>query len=178
MQQLTLDFAKPVPRYNVVIMAVLLLLATVITTLFVFEQQRLSDEIRQANQQAAGAERAGELRSRISPELELQMSAAYQIQHTLNMPWEEMLNALEQAQQENQGIRLLSIQPKPEKGEVLIVGIAPEFGVLVKYINSLRQQHGLGEAVLLNQHWEQNSNAADVTGQDNLMFNLSVIWVP
>lgn len=173
MQQLTLDFCRPVPRYDVVIMAVLLLLATLITTFFVFQHQRLSDEISQINQQVAGVKHSGELQSRISPELDLQMSAAYQIQHTLNMPWEAMLNALEQAQQENQGIKLLSIQPKPEKGEVLIVGIAPEFGVLVKYINNLSQQHGLGEAVLLNQHWEQS----EVTGQGDLMFNLSVVWM-
>lgn len=177
MQQLALDFAKPVPRYNAVIMMALLLLATLITTFFVLQQQQLSDEIHHANQQAAGLKNAGELHSKISPELELQMSAAHQIQHTLNTPWESMLNALEQAQQESQGIRLLSIQPKPEKGEVLIGGIAPEFDVLVKYINSLRQQHGLGEAVLLNQHWEQNSNGADEAGQDSLMFNLSVVWL-
>lgn len=177
MQQLALDFAKPIPRYDAVIMMVLLLLATLFTTFFVFQQQRLSDEIYHANQQAAGVRNAGELRSKISPELELQMSAAHQIQHALNTPWESMLNALEQAQQENQGIRLLSIQPKPEKGEVLIAGIAPEFDVLVKYLNSLRQQHGLGDAVLLNQHWEQSGNAADVAGQDNLMFNLSVAWL-
>lgn len=177
MQQLALDFAKPVPRYNVVIMMVLLLLATLVTAFFVYQQQQIRDEIDHTNQQAAGVGNAGELRARISPELELQMSAAHQIQHMLNTPWGTMLNALEQAQKENQDIKLLSIQPKPEKGEVLITGISPEFDVLVEYINSLRQQHGLGEAVLLNQHWEQSDNVTNEAEQDNLMFNLSVVWL-
>jgi hypothetical protein len=70
------------------------------------------------------------------------------------------------------------LQPKPEKGEVLITGTALEFDDLVKYLNSLRKQPGFGDAILLNQHWEQNGDASNADGQDNLMFNLSVVWLP
>lgn len=178
MKTLALDFANPVPRYNAVMIAVLLLLAGLIATFFVLQQQRLSDEIDRINQQVAGAQNTGRPKSGANPELERQMSAARQTQRALNIPWERMLNALEQAKQDNAGIRLRSLQPKPEKGEVLITGTAPEFDALVKYLNSLRQEKGLGDAILLNQHWDQNGDAANADGQDNLMFNLSVVWLP
>lgn len=178
MKQLALDFANPVPRYNAVIIAILLLLVGSIANFFVLQQQQINGEIDRINHQAAGAQKAGRAQSGANPELERQVSAARQVQRALNMPWEPMLNALEQAKQDNPSIRLLSMQPKPEKGEVLINGTAPEFDALVKYLNSLRQQPGLGDAVLLNQHWEQNGDEANADGQDGLMFNLSVVWLP
>jgi hypothetical protein len=178
MKTLALDFANPVPRYNTVMIVVLLLLAGSVMTFFVLQQQKFVGEIDRINRQVAGAKNAGSVKSALNPELERQTSAARQTQRALNIPWEGMLNALELAKQGNAGIRLRSLQPKPEKGEVLITGTALEFDDLVKYLNSLRKQPGFGDAILLNQHWEQNGDASNADGQDNLMFNLSVVWLP
>ena len=177
MQHLALDFTKPVPRYNAAVMVCLFLCVVLITAFFVLQQRQLSNEIARINRQKTGVQDAG-TPARSTPDLERKISATHQTLRALNMPWEPMLSALQQSQQENPNIKLLSIQPKPEKGEVLIAGVAPEFDALVKYLNSLRQQPGLGDAVLLNQHWEKNVGAENAVGQDVLMFNLAVMWLP
>ena len=177
MPYLALDFTRPVPRYNLIVMGVLFVLVALMTAFFVFQQQQLNDVMKRKNSQTTSMENV-QTQSKANPDLERQLSAAQQTQRSLNMPWESMLAALEQSQRENVSIKLLSIQPKPEKGEVLITGEAPEFDASVKYLNSLRQQPGLGDAVLLNQHWEQTAGAENSTEHDKLMFNLSVIWLP
>jgi hypothetical protein len=177
MQHLALDFTKSAPRYNAVVVVCLFLCVALITAFFVLQQQQLSNEIARITRQKTGVQVAG-IPAKSSPDLERKISATHQTLRALNMPWEPMLSALEQAQQENPNIKLLSIQPKPEKGEVVISGVAPEFDALVKYLNSLRLQPGLGDAVLLNQHWEQNGGAENAAGQDKLMFNLAVVWLP
>ena len=173
MRYLALDFAKPTPRYNIAVMWGLLLSVSLTMAFFVIQQQHFTGEIRRISQQKVGMQ--ARVTSKTNPDIALQLSAAQETQRALNMPWEKMLSALEQAQQENPSIRLLSVQPKPEKGVILISGVTAEFDVLVKYLNSLRQQPSLGDAVLLNQHWEQDVSA---TSQDKLMFNLSVAWLP
>jgi nitrate reductase NapAB chaperone NapD len=177
MHHLELDFTRPVPRYNQVLLGALLVLVIVLTTFFVYQQQLLSKEIDRKKNQIINKQDF-KSRNMHNPELERQAGEAHQTQRNLNIPWGSMLSALESAQKENLNIRLLSVQPKPEKGEVLIAGEATEFDALVNYLNSLRQQPGMGDAVLLNQHWEQSIDVEDTVKHDKLMFNLSVIWLP
>lgn len=177
MLNLELDFTKSVPRYNATLLGALFLLITLVAAFFIYQQQLLSKEIQRKNSQLSNAQHVRS-QDKANPDLERQLSEGYQTQRSLNMYWEPMLSALEHAQQENASIKLLSIQPKPEKGELLIAGEASEFDALVKYLNSLRQQSGLGEAVLLNQHWEQSASDENSAKYDKLLFNLSVIWRP
>jgi hypothetical protein len=177
MHHLELDFTQPVPRFNQFLLGSWLVLVILLATFFVYQQQLLNKEIERQKNQIMSKQDFNP-QNKLNPELERQMSEAHQIQRNLNLTWESMLSSLESAQKENLSIMLLSVQPKPEKGEILISGEAPEFEALVRYINSLRQQPSLGDAMLLNQHWEKSIGDKDAVKNDKLMFNLSVIWLP
>lgn len=175
MQHLTLDFTRPAPRYSVAMMWGLLLCFGLVTIFFVVQQQQLSNEINRIHQKNLAAQETNRP-VKINPDVAFQLSAVQKTQYALNIPWEKMLTALEQAQLENLKVQLLSVQPKPEKAEILISGVVLSFDELAKYMNSLRLQPGLGDVVLLSQHWEQNVDSDNIVTQDQLMFNLSVVW--
>jgi hypothetical protein len=159
------------------VIGALFLLIAIVTTFLVYQQQLMSKKIERSYSQAIN-ERDTRPQLKVNPDLERQLSVARQTQRSLNVHWEIMLSALEQVQQENPSVKLLSIQPQPEKGQVLIAGEVSEFDALIKYLNKLRQQPSLGDAMLLNHHWEQSINAENAVAYDKLVFNLSVIWLP
>lgn len=177
MPLLALDFVQPAPRYNMAVMVSLLSLSVLTAGILLIQQQQWADEITKKNSQATHVKKI-EFTRGVNMDEALSVKHAHQVQNTLNQPWGVLFKALEQAQMDNPDVRLLSVQPKPEKRQVLISGAVPEFDELVKYTNSLREQTGIGEISLLNQHWEESADN-DHSGQsEKLMFNISVIWLP
>jgi hypothetical protein len=96
--------------------------------------------------------------------------AAQEAQHALNMPWNDLLHALEQAQSRNGKISLIAVQPNPVKGEVTVNGEAEDFNVLMDYVKSLREQKVFSDVVLINQRWVEED------GEQRLGFALSAGW--
>ena len=96
--------------------------------------------------------------------------AALQAQRFLNMPWNALLNALEQGQGQNGRISLIAVQPNPGKGEVAVSGEAADFTALMDYVKALRGQKVFSDVVLVNQRWVEED------GQQRLGFTLSAGW--
>ncbi len=177
MPNLALDFVKPAPRYSMLVMTSLLSVLALTAIVLVLQQRQWAGEINEKNSQANLAGKTTMSAGAVQNEA-LGIKYAHQVQQALNQPWHSLLNALEQAQKDNNGIKLLSIQPKPERRQVLLGGQANEFDALMQYLESLRKQPGLGEVVLLNQHWEESAASEDSGQAEMLIFNLSAIWQP
>lgn len=177
MPLLTLDFVQPSPRYNMVLIITLFMLSLLTAVVLLTQQQQWAEEIKKKNSQVTTVKQSA-LSTAITMEEALKIKHAHQVQSTLNRPWSVLFKALEHAQEDNPSVRLLSVQTKPEKGQVLLAGEVPEFDALVKYTNSLREQAGLGEISLLNQHWEITADNEHAEQNEKLMFNISVIWLP
>jgi hypothetical protein len=99
-----------------------------------------------------------------------EIRAVQEAQHALNMPWNDLLHALEQAQSRNGKISLIAVQPNPVKGEVAVSGEAADFNVLMDYVKSLREQKVFSDVVLVNQRWVEED------GEQRLGFALSAGW--
>ena len=98
---------------------------------------------------------------------------AREAQQALQMPWNAMLGALEQVQSRSFGIHLLSVQPNPAKGEVMLEGEAKDFSTLMDYVKDLRAQPQFSDVVLVNQR------LADAAESENrLAFTLLAQWKP
>lgn len=177
MPLLALDFVQPAPRYNMVLIIILLMLSLLTAVVLLTQQQQWAEEIKTKNSQVTTLNQPA-LSVAISMDEDSKIKHAHQVQSMLNQPWSVLFNALEHAQADNPAVRLLSVQTRPEKGQVLIAGEVPEFDVLVKYTNSLREQAGLSEVSLLNQHWEVTADNEHADQKEKLMFNISVIWLP
>lgn len=99
-----------------------------------------------------------------------EIRAALEAQHFLNMPWNALLSALEQAQSQNGKISLIAVQPNPAKGEVAVSGEAADFTALMDYLKTLRGQKVFSDVVLVNQR------RVEEDGQQRLGFTLSAGW--
>ncbi len=177
MPLLALDFVQPAPRYNMVLIITLFMLSLLTAVVLLTQQQQWAEEIKKKNSQVTTVKKSA-LSKAITMDEALKIKHAHQVQSALNQPWSVLFKALEQAQADNPAVRLLSVQTRPEKGQVLLAGEVPEFDALVKYTNSLREQTGIGEISLLNQHWETSADNEGSEQNEKLLFNISVIWLP
>lgn len=91
--------------------------------------------------------------------------------HALDMPWNALFGALERVQATSSGVYLLSVQPNPDKGEVVLGGEAENFSILMNYVKALRAQPQFYDVVLVNQRL-----APESTGQGHLVFTLLAQW--
>ncbi len=171
MPTLDLNFAQPCRRFNPTLMWVLATLFLAIAGTLLYQQQSLTQQIEAHN--ASTASPVAKSMAAPSPALIHSIALAHETQHALNLAWLPMLKALEQVQQANPEIKLLSIQPNPSKSEIVITGQTAKFDDLVQYQNSLHTQ-GLGEAVLLN----QRSDVLDTGAKSTIGFTLAVGWKP
>jgi len=96
---------------------------------------------------------------------------AREAQQALQMPWDAMLGALEHVQSGSFGIHLLSVQPNPAKGEVVLEGEAKDFSTLMDYVKNLRAQAQFSDVVLVNQRLVEASES-----QTGLAFTLQAQW--
>jgi hypothetical protein len=163
MKRLQLDFSPYSTRLRNIVGGVSLVACLLAGFWLLAGQRNLNERISQYQDQSVG--RTG-LRSTPSIE-ERQADEAVQ---ALNMPWDTMLSALEQVQATNSGVHLLTVQPNPAKGEVLLGGEAEDFSILMDYTKALRAKPQFSEVVLVNQR------LADEDSQTRLAFTLLAHW--
>lgn len=164
MKHLQLDFSPYSPRLRNIVGGVTLVACLLAGFWLLADQRNLNEQISQYQDQSIG--RAG-LRRPIASAEERQADEAVR---ALNMPWETMLNALEQVQATSAGVHLLTVQPNPAKGEVLLGGEAEDFSILMDYTKALRAKPQFSEVVLVNQR------LADENSQTRLAFTLVGHW--
>ncbi|HEY3299302.1 MAG TPA: hypothetical protein VGJ90_00875 [Methylophilaceae bacterium] len=172
MPTLDLNFAQPCRRFSPTLMWILAALLLAIAGALLYQQQLLKQQI----EAKTNTSTAGPITKSVvpqSPALMHSIALAHETQRALNLAWLPTLKALEQVQQANPEIKLLSIQPSPSKSEIVITGQTAKFDDLVQYQNSLHKQ-GLGEAVLLSQH----SDVLDTGAKSTIGFMLAVGWRP
>lgn len=81
---------------------------------------------------------------------------AKQTQQRLNLPWMSMLSALEKVKQNNPAIQLVRINPNPSRSEIKLSGEAAAFSDITQLLTDLRAASAFSDAVLVNQHLEQD----------------------
>jgi hypothetical protein len=171
MPNLDLNFAQPCRRFNPTLMWILTILFLAFAGTLLYQQQSLTQQIEA--HKASTASPIAKSMAAPSPPLMHSIALAHETQHSLNLAWLPMLKNLEQTQQANPEIKLLSLQPNPSKSEIVITGQTAKFDDLVQYQNSLHKQ-GLGEAVLLN----QRSDVLDTGAKSTISFTLALGWKP
>lgn len=172
MPTLDLNFAYPCRRFNPTLMWLLATLLAALAGALLYQQQSLTQKI-EAKTNANTVTHVAKSATTPSPVVMHSILLAHETQHALNLAWLPLLKTLEQVQQANPEIKLLSIQPNPSKSEIVITGQTAKFDDLVQYQNGLHT-HGLGEAVLLNQRSEVLATGA----QSTIGFTLAVGWKP
>lgn len=178
MPTLDINFAQPCRRFNQQLMLLLAILLTVFLGALLHQQQSLTQQIA-AKTYANKLNNTTKPEATSSPTLLHSIALAHETQHALNLAWLPLLKELEQVQQANPEIKLLSIQPNPSKADIVITGQTAKFDDLVQYQNSLHT-NGLGEAVLVNQRTDVlNNNAGDQnTSKQIIGFTIAVGWKP
>lgn len=177
MPPLDLNFAQPCRRFNLSLMLMLAIMLAIIAAFLVYQHQSIAQQITaKSNTRSTGSLTTVE----VAPSATLlhSIALAHETQHALNRSWMLMLNTLEQVQIANPEVKLLSIQPNPGKSEIIITGQTAKFDDLVQYQNSLHNQVGLGEAVLLNQRTDVLETNDARTPKSLIGFTLAVGWKP
>lgn len=169
-QPLDLDFARKCKPYPLTWMWLLAAVFWLLLGIVVYQWQQVKTDL------AAQSALAGvDIKARdatLAPGLKQSIQLAHQTQQALNVPWDDMLAALEKAQVATPDIRVLSIKPQPKSADIQITGVVQDFSVLAQYIASLKAQTEFSDAVLVSQRWEEAS-----IGQVKMHFRLTVKWV-
>lgn len=92
----------------------------------------------------------------------------------LNIPWHSLLTTLEQVQTQHPQIKLVSVQPNPNKNALILSAEASNFAAMMAYVESLKQQKTLQQVTLLNQNAVENDNEGQA--HKALAFTLHAEW--
>ena len=168
MKRLQLDFSPYSTRLRNIVGGVTLVACLLAGFWLLADQRNLNERISQYQDQQYQDQSVGRTGLRSTPSIEERQ--ADEAVQALNMPWDTMLSALEQVQAKNSGVHLLTVQPNPTKGEVLLGGEAEDFSILMDYTKALRAKPQFSEVVLVNQR------LADEDSQTRLAFTLLAHW--
>lgn len=169
MKRLQLDFSAYRPRQRRLAGTLAALLAGALIVVLLLQYRAISARIAQheAAAQAARPLLTG-ITAQPSEAQQRELTLALAAQRVLNLPWEPLLAALEQAQGDK--VHLLALQPIPLRGELVLSGEAESFKALMDYLQQLRAQPVFAEVTLVNQR-----QLAD-DGQHRLAFTLAAEW--
>ncbi len=84
----------------------------------------------------------------------LEVEQANQVVRQLDLPWNELLNAVETS--EEKSIALLSLEPDLRKGTVKISGEAKDFKALLNYVKQLSTREVFSSVMLQNHQIRQD----------------------
>lgn len=80
------------------------------------------------------------------------LKLAQQTQQQLDLPWMQMLKALETVKASNPHIAILSISPNKNRAEIKLTGQTAEFSDITSFLDALRTNNSFTDAVLVSQH--------------------------
>jgi hypothetical protein len=166
MKRLQLDYSPYTNNLRKVLGGVTLAACFLVGFWLLAEQRHLNEKISHYEAQAGLSAVSQTARATITSAERQAGEATY----ALNMPWESMLEALEQVQAANPGVHLLAVQPNPNKGEVQLGGEADDFSALMSYKKALRTKPQFVEVVLVNQR------LANENSPTKLAFTLLADW--
>lgn len=92
----------------------------------------------------------------------------------LNIPWHSLLTTLEQVQMQHPQIKLVSLQPNPNKNTLILSAEASHFAAMMTYVESLKQQKTLQQVTLVNQAALENDSEGQAS--KTLAFTLQAEW--
>lgn len=170
MKQLQLDFSPYQARLRNTLGGAALVVCLLAGFALLASQRNLDQRIARyaAQQEQPGKRGANAARD---PLLLAEEKQAREAGSALNMPWNPLLGALEHVQSVSSGIHLLSVQPNPAKGEVMLGGEAENFSTLMDYVKALRAQAQFSDVVLVNQRLTEEAES-----QTRLAFTLQAQW--
>lgn len=98
-----------------------------------------------------------------------QQKLAQSVADSLNLPWYELLEALESVKQQHPEVYLREVLPDASRQQVVISGDVKQLGALLAYIDSLNQHRLFSDALLVSQQ-----QAVPVS--NGMAFSLKVLW--
>jgi hypothetical protein len=143
MQRLELDFVRhrPAPPWaGRLLLAIALAFAADVGYSFVKTQQAFTAH----KALLAKLEPRGAKKARIAPE---ELAAARDTVQRLSMPWDNLFSALEHAASDQ--VALLSIEPDPKAGTVVISGDSKDYLAALSYVLNLSREDKLSRVQLL-----------------------------
>lgn len=156
-KKVNLDFAEK-SYINTNMWAWCLLMAALLAVGFLYTQyQHTTEKIKQAEAKVQLSTLAKPNLS-VVPELEDKIKLAQQTQHQLNLPWMQMLAALETVKAANPHIALLNISPNKSRAEIKITGETAQFSDITHFLDDLRTNASFTDAVLVSQHLEDDQS--------------------
>ena len=170
MKQLQLDFSQYQARLRNTVGGAALVACLLGGFALLASQRSLNQQIAQYDVQHEGVAVS---RTAHDPLMLAEEKQAREAERALNMPWNPLFGALEQVQTVSSGIHLLSIQPNPVKGEVVLGGEAENFSILMDYVKALRAQPQFPDVGLVNQRL-----ADPAASESRLAFTLQAQWKP
>ena len=98
------------------------------------------------------------------------LKLAQRTQQALDLPWIQMLQALEAIKKENPNIAILSISPNKNRGEIKLTGQTANFTDLTHFLDALRTNENFNDAALVSQH------LADEQAKLLYVFEINLGW--
>jgi hypothetical protein len=105
-----------------------------------------------------------------APDIQDKLELAQQTQQQLDLPWMQMLKALETVKVANPNIDILSISPNKNRAEIKLTGQTAEFSDLTAFLDALRTNSNFSDAVLVSQH------LADEQAKLLYVFEINLAW--
>jgi len=157
--KINLDFAENTQLNNTlwtwVVLAVTLLAMALLYTQYQDTNKKISDQINLAESRAQSKSIA-KPNLAAAPAMQDKLRLAQQTQQQLDLPWMQMLKALETVKLANPNIAILGISPNKSRAEIKLTGQTAEFSDLTNFLDALRNNSNFTDAVLVSQHLEDD----------------------
>ena len=170
MRKLDLDFVKlrPIwPWTRWVLFAIAAAFAVDLTVTFITVSTRIAKNEALLDENKRSAQRASRQAPARAPSPE-EMRIAEETIQRLSMPWDKLFRSLESSASD--GITLLSIDPEPKNGTVLIQGEAANYRAALDYVALLANA-----GALQRPHLVRHERRQDDTG-DTVLFSILASW--
>lgn len=133
------------------ILAIALLAMILLYMQYQDTSKKISEQISLAENKAQ-SENARKPSLATAPTILDTLKLAQQTQQQLDLPWMQMLKALEAVKATNPQIAILSISPNKNRAEIKLTGQTAEFSDITSFLDALRTNSSFTDAVLVSQH--------------------------
>ncbi|MFW5450508.1 MAG: hypothetical protein ACKE9I_02815 [Methylophagaceae bacterium] len=171
MTMLTLDFSKQKQRRrqqsNLILVTILILIAFGL----VLEHQRIKTSIIEIeDSMVVSQQRRPVIQAQATAQDIKDLKSAKLLQAKLNFPWQGLLSSLEMVKKISPKISLMTIQPNPNKGEVLIAAEAANLQIMLDFVDALAKQTVFNDVLLVNQR------RLGLGSKQGLSFTVKIRW--
>lgn len=171
MRRLELDFHRPRPqstRAGWVLLAVALAFAAEVGWSYIRGKEEVAAAERRIAVRLQSPVSETLMRVALRPANPEELASARETIRRLAMPWEKLFAALEFAQSER--IALLSVEPDPERGTVILAGEARDYLAALSYVATLSGVKGISRVHLVRHEMKPNDPRRGV------VFTVSAQW--